>query len=638
MPKRFTEANRRVAVAIARACMPPGRRLGGGGPATVDRLEDALAEIDPRAIGGYSAALQTLEQEARLTHGGRPFSALSIEEAEGHLSRLADGGVASRALALAATMPLKMAYFDDADVYDEMRSPFGFTATDEPARWREQITSLDDDTEIECDAVVIGTGAGGAVMAKELAERGHAVLMVEEGEYYSRSSFTGHAVDNLRRFYRDAGATGSLGNCVIPIPMGRLVGGSTAINTGTCWRTPDWVLQKWVDQGLSELTPALMGPYFERVERELQVGPADPAYLGGVANVIARGCDILGYSHRPLNRNAPGCDGASVCDFGCPRGAKRSTDVSYVPSALQRGAVLYTGVRAERIVFEDGRAVGIEGRAVEGGHRLRVRASATVVSCGTLITPAFLQRQGLHRGRRHVGRNLSIHPASTVSALFDEEIMGYTAIPQGYCIDEFQRQGILPMGASAPIDMAASQFNFVGHRLMDLMENYDRVASFGVMVSDRSKGQVRLGPGGRPVVLYWFGRRERDLMQRGMAMVSRVFLAAGAREVYPALHGHRVLGGVDDLERMERARTAAADYLLTAFHPLGTCRMATEPGGGVVSPSHEVFGVPGLYIADGSVVPSSVAVNPQVTIMALATRAADLLANGLDSKPAAAAA
>jgi choline dehydrogenase-like flavoprotein len=181
--------------------------------------------------------------------------------------------------------------------------------------------------------------------------------------------------------------------------------------------------------------------------------------------------------------------------------------------------------------------------------------------------------------------------------------------------------------------MAASQFNFVGRQLMDVMESYDRVASFGVMVSDRSKGRVQLGPGGRPLILYWLGRRERDLMQRGMAMVSRVFLAAGAREVYPALHGHRVLRTVDDLERMEQARTAAADYLLTAFHPLGTCRMATDPSGGAVSSSHEVFGVPGLYVADGSVVPSSVAVNPQVTIMALATRAADLLADRLDAAP-----
>src|SRR5439155_23947219 len=164
----------------------------------------------------------------------------------------------------------------------------------------------------------------------------------------------------------------------------------------------------------------------------------------------------------------------------------------------------------------------------------------------------------------------------------------------------------------------------------------DRVASFGVMVSDRSKGRVRLGPGDRPFVTYWFGRRERDLMQRGMAVVSRVFLAAGARQVYRARHGHRVLHGPDDLARMEQAHTAAADYLLTAFHPLGTCRMADDPARGVVSPRHEMFGVPGLYVADGSVVPSSVAVNPQVTIMALATRAADLLADRLD-QPARAA-
>ncbi len=630
MPDTFSETERRIALAVARACLPAGRRLGGAGPATVAKLEAALDEIDARALRGYGAVLHAVEQGARLTNGGRAFTDLTAEQAERHLVRLADGGLASRALALAVTMPLKIAYFDDADVYEALRAPWGFTSADEPARWREQMAILDADEEIECDAVVIGTGAGGAVVAKELAERGHAVLMVEEGQYYSRSSFTGHAVETLRRFYRDAGATGSIGNCVIPIPMGRLVGGSTAINTGTCWRTPDWVLEKWATNGLTDLAPDRMAPYFERVERELQVAPADAQYLGSVANVIARGCEVLGYSHRPLNRNAPGCDGASVCDFGCPRGAKRSTDVSYVPSALQRGAMLYTGVRAERVLFEDGRAVGIEGRSVEGGHRLRVRATATVVSCGTLITPAFLQRQGLHKGRPHIGHHLSIHPASTVSALFDDDILGYTSIPQGYCIDEFQREGILPMGASAPIDMGASQFNFVGRQLMDVMENYDRVASFGVMVSDRSRGRVRLGPDGRPVVLYWFGRRERDLLQRGMAIVSRVFLAAGAREVYPALHGHRVLRDAADLERMERARTAAADYLLTAFHPLGTCRMAPDPRRGAVSANNELFGLPGLYVADGSVVPSSVGVNPQVTIMALATRAADVLADRLD--------
>src|SRR5438477_9660828 len=116
--------------------------------------------------------------------------------------------------------------------------------------------------------------------------------MLEEGDYHGRDAFTGRGAENVQQFYRDRGATGSVGNCVIPIPMGRLVGGSTAINTGTCWRTPEWVLQRWADdRGLAELHPDRMGPYFERVEAELQVAPADPQFLGGVARVIADGCD-----------------------------------------------------------------------------------------------------------------------------------------------------------------------------------------------------------------------------------------------------------------------------------------------------------------------------------------------------------
>ena len=521
-------ADRRVALAVARAMFPPGQRLPGAGDGTVGRLEDVLHNFDPVALTGYAAALRILEHGARVKHRGRPFSALTDDEAEHHLAALADGSLRQRALVLALAMPLKVAYFDDAEVYRRLDAPWGFSSIEEPARWKSQMISgrtFEADEEIECDAVVVGTGAGGAVMAKELADRGHAVLMVEEGDYYGREDFTGRAVENLTRFYRDRGTSGSVGNCLIPIPMGRLVGGSTAINTGTCWRTPDWVLQRWVDdEGLAGLAPDLMAPYFERVERELQVEEADGRLLGGVARVIARGCDVLGYSHRPLRRNAPGCDGRSVCDFGCPTNAKRSTNVSYVPPALERGAMLYTGMRAERVLIDDGRAVGIEARSVSTGRRLTVRAAATVLSCGTLLTPVVLQRQGLHKGRPLVGRNLSIHPASTVSGLFDEEILGYRAIPQGYCIDEFQREGILPMGASAPIDMGATQFSFVGHKLMEVMESYDRVASFGIMVSDRGLGRVRPGPGGRPLILYWLARRERELLQQGMTMVSRVFL------------------------------------------------------------------------------------------------------------------
>ena len=246
------------------------------------------------------------------------------------------------------------------------------------------------------------------------------------------------------------------------------------------------------------------------------------------------------------------------------------------------------------------------------------------------MTPLILQRERIDRVLPHVGKNLSVHPATIVSALFDEQIKGYTAIPQGYCVDELQREhGVLMLGASAPIDVGASQFSFVGDRLMQTMERYDRIASMGIMVSDDSRGSVKPGPGGRPLIFYWVGKKERARLTKGIATMARIFLAAGAHEVYPSVHGHRVVGGARDLAKLEHAKLGAGDFTLMGFHPLGTCRMATSSKRGVVDTNHEVFGHPGLFIADGSVVPSSVAVNPQVTIMAMATRAADRIAQKL---------
>ena len=246
------------------------------------------------------------------------------------------------------------------------------------------------------------------------------------------------------------------------------------------------------------------------------------------------------------------------------------------------------------------------------------------------MTPLVLQRERIALGLPHVGKNLSVHPATIVSALFDEPIKGYSAIPQGYCVDELQREhGVLMLGASAPIDVGASQFTFVGDKLMHTMERYDRIASMGVMVSDDSRGSVRPGPGGRPLIFYWVGKKERARLTKGIGAMARIFLAAGANEVYPSVHGHRVIGGARDLAKLEHAKLGASDFTLMGFHPLGTCRMATSQKHGVVDTSHEVFGHPGLFIADGSVVPSSVAVNPQVTIMAMATRAADRIAEKL---------
>jgi choline dehydrogenase-like flavoprotein len=620
---------RRVALAFAEALLPEGRILPGAGAATIERLEELLGRAGGGTLRGYGALLDTLEYSTVLRNGGR-FSRLSRDERQAALERATAGPWLRRLRLLALGLPLKTAHFDDPEVFRRAGCVYDRSGRPEPARWMRQVrraAELHED-DLECDVVIVGTGAGGAVVAKELAEAGLAVVMIEEGEYVTREHFTGRARDSMQRLYRGPAETVSIGNALVVIPLGRSVGGSTTINSGTCFRPPDRVLERWRRElGLSELAPERMAPYFEKVEAVLRVTEAKPEYLGGAARVVARGCDRLGWSHHALRRNAPECDGQGVCVFGCPTDAKRSTNISYVPLALERAALLLTGMKAERVLVDGERAAGVEGRAVGTDRRVRIHARAVVLACGALLTPLFLLRQGLLGASRALGRHLTVHPAIGATALFDEDISGHKAIPQGYCVDEFQREGILMEGSSASFDAAASMFNLVGRELVDVIERYDRVACFGAMVCEHDgPGRVRLLPGGRSLTQYWVTEDVRRRMHLAMVRLGRIFFAAGARRVFPAMQGIKEFRCERELDDFAAALPRPRDFMLTAYHPLGTCRIGHDPRSSVVSLDHEAHGLPGLFICDGSVVPTSPTVNPQITIMAMATRAAERIA------------
>lgn len=623
---------RRVALSFAETLLPAGRILPGAGDRAVDRLEQVLSPFGPDAIRGYGAALRGLELAPLLSHR-RPFSRLGREGREAVLDGWLHGGPAKRAHLLFLSVPLKTAHFDDPEVYRRFGCVYGQAPRAEVTpRWRQQVQAGRDlaGETLECDVVVVGTGAGGAVVAKELAQAGLAVVMLEEGRYHGREELSGRSSEMIGKLYRNAGATYSVGNTIIPIPLGRAVGGTTMINSGTCFRTPDWVLARWRDElGLTELTPEHLAPYFEKVERELGVAPAPKQYLGGAARVVARGADRLGWSHHPLLRNAPECDGQGVCVFGCPTDAKRSTNVSYVPKALLASAIVVTEATARRVIVEGGRAAGVE--ADVGGGRLVVRARRVVLACGTLLTPLLLMEQGLLAGSSALGGNLTIHPALAMSAVFDQEsIRGWEAIPQGYCVDQFHKDGILMEGSSLGLEGGAATFNVVGRRLVELMEAYDRVATFGAMISEQaSRGRVRLGPGKRPVTTYWLKDHDLRRLKRAIVLMGRMFFAAGATSLLPPVRGYRELRSLAELEALGEAPLTAADLMLTAYHPLGTCRIGPDPKTSVLGPDHQAHELPGLYVTDGSAVPTSPAVNPQVTIMALAARAADRIAASL---------
>ncbi|MEZ5512231.1 MAG: GMC family oxidoreductase N-terminal domain-containing protein, partial [Gammaproteobacteria bacterium] len=309
-----------TALALIEALFPAGRILPGPDSQT---LAAAVAQYADRIAGlgaGLNAALLALDARFFLQHR-RTFRAAPLAQRQAFLRQHQQGDLTARFLQL-LSVPFRAAYVLDESNLQKLRASHDIRvpAQVERQRWQQQVTpveALPGHTELEADVVVIGTGAGGAAAAYTLARLGLAVLMIEEGRYHDRRDFSGRLTEVIPKLYRASGATVALGNAVIPVPVGRTVGGTTTINSGTCLRTPDAVLEQWVQAGLHDLQPTLMTPYFEQVEAMLQVQPADPRYVGAIGEVIGQGARALGFQQvHPLKRNAAGCDGQGLCQFG----------------------------------------------------------------------------------------------------------------------------------------------------------------------------------------------------------------------------------------------------------------------------------------------------------------------------------
>ncbi len=635
----LTRRERRTLERLAEAAIPGGPVIPAAGADAVDRLEKAASAIGPSAQHALRAGLWGLELSSIPRRWGR-FSKLDERRQLATLrtwQRLPVLHPTLRALLI----PLKIAYLADPRVYEAVGCRYDVEApsVEEEPRWLQGIcpaSDLEPGEDLECDVVVVGTGAGGAPVAALLAERGLAVLLLEEGQHHRRGDFNGRAVEMLAKLYRKPPVGLLWGNALLPVPLGKTVGGTTTVNSGTCFRTPDRVLAEWGEKfGLTGLTPDELGPWFDEVERTLQVAEAEMKYVGGAGRVIARGCEKLGYSHGPLKRNAPGCDGQGLCCFGCPTDAKTSTNVSFVPRALESGmAQLITGVRVDRVLRENGVACGVSGTARrEDGSTVavKVRSQAVVLACGTLHTPTILLKQGLGNGSGQLGRNLSVHPATHATGEFAERIDSWNAIPQGYGVDQFVDEGIRFEGASVPLELPGAGMDDFGHDFVEIIEKYSHMAGFGFMVRDTSRGRVRVGPDGKPLATYWLNRHDTEKLKRGMSILCRIFLAAGAKSVHPGINRWPSVRTEADVQKLEKARIRANQFDLSAYHPLGTARMGADPSMSVVDGKNECHDVPNLYICDGSAIPSSLGVNPQITIMALACRTAETIHRRLEA-------
>ena len=484
----------------------------------------------------------------------------------------------------------------------------------------------------ECDVVIVGSGAGGAAAAATLAEAGLDVIVLEAGGNYNRESYPTDPLEAIASLYREGGLTVAEGRPPVPIPVGRAVGGTTVINSGTCFRAPGAVLGLWQREFGVEWAQSLDAEYSE-AEEFLRVTPLDPERMGRNGQLAMEGAAAIGARGGPISRNAGNCVQCSSCPFGCAIDAKRGMHVSYLPRAVAAGARLRANVEVTRITVERGRATGVEGLAGapgENGSRrpYTVRARRVVAAAGALGTPELLLRSGL--GGPQVGRNLHIHPACWVGASYPEEVRGWEGVMQSYYIDEWEPQSILLEATFTPLPFGGAWLPGTGREHQRAMLGFARIGSIGVHLSDRSRGRVGLAGDGSVRTTYALTREDAGRLTFGIARAAEVHFAAGATEVYPNI-GRTAVLRPDELDAFEAGRFRPAELRLEAFHPMGTARIAAEPGKGVCDANGSVHGVAGLHVADAALFPTSVGVNPMMTVIAFSKRVASSIAAGLET-------
>ena len=521
---------------------------------------------------------------------------------------------------------------------DDRRRPQA-SASSSRSPWRAlapgiiQGSSIERPVELRAEVLIIGSGASGAVVARELACAGHDVLILEEGRYYSPEQMGQWRPSKaMHRVGRAGGTLAAIGlgdSPTIGVFTGSAYGGSSLLTGGVCFRIPHEVHDAWSQElGVESLSYDAMLPYYELVEKVCNIQHVPESMQSRGTQLFGEGARRLGADFRPMRRNTKNCDGLSKCNYVCPIQAKISVDLSYLPMARQAGALTFTDMRCERLIIEGDRVLGVHGVTLREPDRrpsqpFTVRARHVILCAGALHTPLLLLRSGVGRQSGLVGKNLSLHPGFALAAFFDQEVRTWDgAMQSAYCHQPHEPRMIFN-SIAAPPNLLAGFVPGVGQALVrNIRHDLGRMATFGALVHDDSGGQVRRGPGREPLITYRLSRRDRDALMSGIRWGVEAFLAAGAHTVYTPMLGAQPVRSMDDLRRLDLERMGIKRMQSASYHPLGTAQLGDDPKRSVVDPSGRSHEVRGLWVADGSIFPSSVGVNSQLPIMTMATRIA----------------
>ncbi len=495
--------------------------------------------------------------------------------------------------------------------------------------------------ELDCDVCIIGSGAGGAVLAAGLVERGLDVVMLEAGSHYTRKDFTGNQPWSFDHLYQERGARATE-DLAVTILQGRSVGGTTTINWTTCYRTPERILSHWAEvHGVQGLTPAVLAPHYEAVERRLNIHEWPLSAANANNRIIKRGGEALGWETHALHRNVRGCVNSGYCGEGCPVDGKQAMAVSYLDDAVRGGLRLISNCEVQRIAWTERRAESVHGVALDpdSDHptdiTVTVRPKVLVNAGGAINGPALFLRSGIE-ARGMMGKRTFIHPVCGVAGQYEELIAPWAGAPQSVACHEFVDRGPDKMGffiETAPLQpMLASTVGFLfgaDHAAyMKDLRHKGVIIALGIdgLLPQDVGGSVVIKGDGRVWLRYEIQPWLIEAMREAHLEMARCHFAAGARSV-STLHADIVhLSSVDELDALRSAPYGAHQHSMFTAHVMGGCAMGGAAESSVVDSELAMWDFDNVFVVDGSVFPTSLGVNPSQSIYGLAHRARERVA------------
>ncbi len=470
------------------------------------------------------------------------------------------------------------------------------------------------------DAVIVGSGAAGSVMAFQLAQHGLSVLVLEKGKRQDPQTFVHNEMEMLPRLYKHGGVQTSVDHDLV-IMQGCTVGGSTVVNNAI-WLRADLkrVLPDWKARG-ADLDESRINQAYSDLESKLHVSPLPAVLANKGTDVFLRGSEALNISAHLLNNNRHECLGCGWCNYGCRYNRKTSMLVTFIPWAESCGAEFID--QAQNVRF------GIKGSAVHSveytrhGQMETVTADRIVVCAGAIGSTEVLLQNGITQ-RGNVGKHFHVLGGVTVTAEMQQPLNAYDGIGLT-AVAEVGPESVIETFFSPPGAFSITLGGWFATHLQR-MSRYNYFAQAGVMVGTDPRGKISLDRKGRTKIDLSFNKQDLGRLKRGLEALAKIFFAAGAMSVLPATYRFIELTNPTDLSMLDDWIRHPDDLLLGSAHPQGGNAMHEDPQKGVVDTNFRVHGFENLYLVDASVFPSNIWANCQATVMALSHTASDYVA------------